>query len=74
MFLTTEDTENTEMKKVKLRFIRGYANATHADLTQVKNVPLSILITTVYHRIYINAVVASHLISVANHSHGKTTK
>jgi len=27
------------MGKMKLRFIRGYANATHADLTQVKNVP-----------------------------------
>ena len=34
------NTENSEMGKVKLRFIRGYANATYADLTQVKNVPL----------------------------------
>ena len=57
MFLTTEDTENTEMKKVKLRFIRGYANATHADLTQVKNIPQMILIAIVYYQIYINALI-----------------
>ena len=45
------------MGKVKLRFIRGYANATHADLTQVKNIPHRILTATVYHRILQNAVV-----------------
>ena len=60
MFLTTEYTENTEMKKVKLRFIRGYA----CGHTQVKNVPHRILTSTGYHRIYINAVVASPLDTV----------
>ena len=49
------------MGKVKLRFIRGYANATHADLTQVKNIPQMILIAIIYHRILQNAVVASSL-------------
>ena len=39
MFLTTEDTEYTEMGKVKLRFVLSFANAAHADLTQVKNIP-----------------------------------
>ena len=52
------------MGKVKLRFILFYANATHADLTQVKNIPQMILIAIVYHRIYINAVVASPLDTV----------
>ena len=48
------------MEKVKLRFIRGYA----CGHTQVKNVPHIILTSTVYHRIYINAVVTSHLDTV----------
>ena len=48
------------MGKVKLRFIRGYA----CGHTQVKNVPHRILTATVYHRIYINAVVASPLDTV----------
>ena len=55
MFLTTEYTENSEKEKVKLRFIRDYA----CGHTQVKNVPHRILTATVYHRIYINAVVTS---------------
>ena len=44
------------------------------EYTQVKNVPHRILIAIVYHRIHINAVVTSHLITVANHSHDKTAK
>ena len=60
MFLTTEYTENSEKEKVKLRFIRDYA----CGHTQVKNVPHRILTATVYHRIYINAVVASPLDTV----------
>ena len=48
------------MGKVKLRFIRGYA----CGHTQVNNVPHRILTATVYHRIYINAVVTSPLDTV----------
>ena len=64
MFLTTEYTENSEKEKVKLRFILFSPNATHADLTQVKNVPHRILTATVYHRILQNAVVTSPLETV----------
>ena len=63
-FQTTEYTENSEMGKVKLRFVLFFGNTTHADLTQVKNVPHMILIAIVYHRILQNAVVTSPLDTV----------